>query len=347
MKNAVLRGEVQRLDYIDLAKGIGALLVVMDHIQYADITEGITKLINGFCMPMFFWISGYLYKKPSSYMAYAKRKARSLLIPWLSFGVFYLFISLLISGKNAFISGAIGLFFKVVRDVPIELALWFLPVLFFVCMAYSLIDLRISPNWVKYVIFLLITMVGCEWTKYFHYLPFGISTTLPCIGFFAFGAWFRKRIDEKMREFMSVHKALSVFVSLVCIIVAGYLIMLNDRISVRMGEYGIPVLSFTNAMLFTVSLDAILLYICKYCNCKPIMNTIINPLIWLGKASIIVMAVNHPMIYISLFILNALGWTTTYTPSIYLLHYLLTMVFIIIIIWIFKLTPLKRIVGWK
>ena len=49
----------KRLDYIDTAKGIGIILVVIyHHLLGADY---INNWISSFHMPLFFMITGYLY----------------------------------------------------------------------------------------------------------------------------------------------------------------------------------------------------------------------------------------------------------------------------------------------
>lgn len=53
----------KRIEYIDVFKGIGILLMVIGHIGYGNIVR---TLIYGYHMPMFFFISGYLYDKSKS-----------------------------------------------------------------------------------------------------------------------------------------------------------------------------------------------------------------------------------------------------------------------------------------
>lgn len=43
-------------------------------------------------MPLFFWISGYLYHKPTNILIYAARKVRTLLIPYFIVGLAYSFL---------------------------------------------------------------------------------------------------------------------------------------------------------------------------------------------------------------------------------------------------------------
>ena len=77
----------KRLDYLDMAKGVGIFLVVLGHIEY--IQEDTLKWISSFHMPLFFMVGGILAyvkreeKKP--FFTALAAKARGTLIPYVSF----------------------------------------------------------------------------------------------------------------------------------------------------------------------------------------------------------------------------------------------------------------------
>ena len=52
----------KRVPYVDIAKGIGIILVVMGHNDFALIAPFAHKLIYSFHMPMFFFMSGMFFK---------------------------------------------------------------------------------------------------------------------------------------------------------------------------------------------------------------------------------------------------------------------------------------------
>lgn len=61
-----------RYQYIDVIKGIGILLVVFQHClgggTLGSFLPGVQKAVAGFHMPLFFFISGFLYRlKDSKY----------------------------------------------------------------------------------------------------------------------------------------------------------------------------------------------------------------------------------------------------------------------------------------
>ena len=48
-----------RIDYLDIFKSFGIILMIMGHIGFGRKFD---FFIHAFHMPMFFWISGFLFK---------------------------------------------------------------------------------------------------------------------------------------------------------------------------------------------------------------------------------------------------------------------------------------------
>ena len=73
-----------RMDYIDIYRAFGIILMVMGHIGFGGKFD---KFIHAFHMPMFFFISGFFYKeKCLDIKKYAVDKAKKLLTPYFVFG---------------------------------------------------------------------------------------------------------------------------------------------------------------------------------------------------------------------------------------------------------------------
>ena len=71
---------INRIVEIDLLKGFGIVLMIMGHIGFGKAFD---TWIHSFHMPIFFVISGFLWKKRNiSFKDFFKRKASSLLIPY-------------------------------------------------------------------------------------------------------------------------------------------------------------------------------------------------------------------------------------------------------------------------
>lgn len=73
-----------RMDYIDIYRAFGIILMVMGHIGFGGKFD---KFIHAFHMPMFFFISVFFYKeKYIDIKKYAVDKAKKLLTPYFVFG---------------------------------------------------------------------------------------------------------------------------------------------------------------------------------------------------------------------------------------------------------------------
>lgn len=92
----------KRLDYLDMAKGLGMILVLIGHLQgdsiftFSPYIQPLCVYIFSFHMPMFFIISGILQairkdeQKP--YRDVAKARFRGIMIPYYWFSFFYMLV---------------------------------------------------------------------------------------------------------------------------------------------------------------------------------------------------------------------------------------------------------------
>ena len=76
---------MQRENWIDWAKAIGILLVVMGHSVYAS--GDVTSFIFVVHMPLFFWVSGYLFKPERTWREVSTSNVKSLIVPYVGFNI--------------------------------------------------------------------------------------------------------------------------------------------------------------------------------------------------------------------------------------------------------------------
>lgn len=77
---------MERLKWIDIAKGIGVLLVIAGHMHAMPTV--IKNFIYGFHMPLFFMLAGYCFKDKyleQSGEGYVLHKVRTILVPCLGY----------------------------------------------------------------------------------------------------------------------------------------------------------------------------------------------------------------------------------------------------------------------
>jgi len=121
----------RRIDYVDIAKGIGIILVVMGHNDFALISPFAHKLIYSFHMPMFFFMSGMFFKPDLPFGMYVRQRMNRVLKPFLFMILFIYLVS--ISFSNVGILEASRRLVKAMYGNGYYLdwvQLWFLPHLF-------------------------------------------------------------------------------------------------------------------------------------------------------------------------------------------------------------------------
>ncbi len=153
---------------IDQLKGFGILLILINH-TFDATNNYIYWFIQAFHVPLFFIISGYLYKK-RAIKETAQKKFYSLMIPYISFLIFYLTIDYfgcaLYLGifDNQHLLSAL-LYHNV---IPINGNIWFLFALFMCAIIYSIIDNYIKKDRVKDILIVSLAIICFIYTRFTH-----------------------------------------------------------------------------------------------------------------------------------------------------------------------------------
>ena len=278
--------ETKRLDEIDILKSIGIILMIMGHTGFGKIFD---YYIHSFHMPMFYIISGFLYKNSQlPFKDFLKKKSKSLLIPYIIFAFFHLiswYILCFIVGRDLSIVNLISIFTFNTDNMPISGALWFLTSLFFVDIIYYFIN-RINDKKFKLLTVVIISMIGCIIPRYFR-LPWALDTSLMGIGLYYIGHLYRK--NNKKGDNWPI--------SIICLVLGSILTFLNGYINVRQGLYSNIFLYYIVAALMTLGFYGFSRIICHF------NSLIINELKFIGKNSLVYVCLNQ----LFLLVLNKLG----------------------------------------
>lgn len=279
----------KRLDEIDILKSIGIILMIMGHIGFGGVFD---YYIHSFHMPMFFLISGFLYKRTDmSFGDFFRKKSKSLIIPYLFFSCFHYIIWIFIHiMKNPSGGGLLlplrSIIFINTDGMPIAGALWFLTALFFCECIYYFID-KIKVRNIKIVVIIIITLLGYIIPFYFR-LPFALDVSLIGIGLFEIGIIFKNKYSTRINH-------LNVFVMF---IIGSLLEFVNGYVNMREGTYSNILLFFIVSCLITYSL----FYFCSVINSK-FHNFMTEELKFIGRNSIVYVCLNQ----IVLLILNKIS----------------------------------------
>ena len=239
----------KRIEYIDIMKAIGMILVIIGHIN--NFNQDIKPYIYAFHMPLFFFIYGFTKnegnKKEVHFKDIFKKRFRTLIIPYFLWAFLYVGISI----KNILYI-AFGSHISL-KKIDGNSSLWYLPAFFlsviiFESIYYCLNIKKIEEKKCTYVY--IITMIVCIIIS--TILPnfsigylWGINVSFMGTAFMIIGFYHKKIIDkirliEKNKCFL--------FVSTLLCFLGTFLYKFNNIDYVLMAEniYG-------NVLLFIIS----------------------------------------------------------------------------------------------
>ena len=175
-----------RLVYLDIAKGIGIILVVWAH------AGGIFHdYIIQMHMPLFFLVSGLLYKNKKTLKDFTLGKITALYIPFVFWNLLAVIIHSIYS-KHLYYKSIILVLLTLTKDGQLFGATWFLAALLQVTIAYRLMDMLLSKikiverykALILLIFFILFGVVG-----FCINFPLYFSRTLVLSMFFSIGAF--------------------------------------------------------------------------------------------------------------------------------------------------------------
>lgn len=243
---------IGRDEKIDIYKGIGILCMMMGHIGFGGIID---HSIHAFHMPMFFFISGYLYKDNTTqpFKVWLKKKAGALLVPYLVFGIMHYMIWLFMqSYKQEPISlePLIRLFTINTTKLPIAGALWFLTALFFSNVMFYGLRKYIKGSRLQCVACIVIVAAGHLAVKFLPFrLPLALDAAMIGLGLFYIGYILKQNMEQKL-VYQLFH--LRLWQLLLWGGVIFVLIMLNEDINMRTGQYTYIALFWMNAVMASI-----------------------------------------------------------------------------------------------
>ena len=169
----------KRIEYIDIARGVGIILVVMGHNDFAStISPFFYHVIYSFHMPLFFFLSGFFLNISVPFVEYFKKRFNSLLKPYF-FTVFLIYFTTVAFGVTMSFQTALLRIVKFFYGAGYYLdwvQLWFLTNLFVVSLyAYLFLVVadRLHNRWLRWGLLLLTLWIGTLFLQTFY--PFTIS----------------------------------------------------------------------------------------------------------------------------------------------------------------------------
>ncbi len=330
-----------RIAWIDMAKGYGMFAVIIAHICSGPLHSWIYT----FHMPLFFFLSGYVFSNKDKFDVFIKKKAKSLLVPYFSLGIPMVVISLLLKlYQNNF---TVTVAKELVKNFIIQKrhwTLWYIACLFFLNIFFYLITKFAKKNISKAVIVGFMTFIGLLYYKSGgEPLPWNIDVCFTAVPFFFVG-FVLKQNSNKTEKLLS-KKSINVLLFIVSgflNVVFGYLNIKTTGKGLEMfySEYANPVFTYVSAFagVFAVVLFSRLFTL--------------NPIKFIGRNSLVYYAWHQTiMIPITQIAFEYFGFEhpTDISQPYYWIYKVIQLIIIIVVLTIATLiidkTKLKILLG--
>lgn len=311
-----------RLHWIDALKGIGIMLVVFAH---HSLPVALDTYIFSFHMPLFFFISGFLFdfeKYAGSAADFVKGRFKSLIVPYFCFALITcLFYFLLDTGfqpgvpnieffehitplENSILHGTYHILYASGPMISYNPPLWFLSCLFVTELLFYGLAKKYYRDPQKLVFWIVVSgIIGYLYSVYVLFrIPWNVDVALTAIVFYGAGNIFRKITEtekeskanlslkfdsEFIERFSRVEKYLPVIAILFSLLYLGYLLKFptDNKVNMNVLKYGGSFFSF---YFFAFSGIFAFVYLSKKIESSRVLE-------YYGRNSLVVLALHFPL----------------------------------------------------
>jgi fucose 4-O-acetylase-like acetyltransferase len=300
-----------RIGWLDMAKGYGIILVIFAHLDMRKLGDW----IYSFHIPLFFFLSGYVFNAKYDFKTILKKKCKSILIPYFSLGILLIAFWTL-DTYYLYDGGAIN--FPHYRDVFLNFlhslviqkrftTLWYIACLFFLNIVFYGLAKVFSDSKKLFLVTVCMLLAGL---RYYHlggsFLPWNIDVILPASVFFSGGYWLKSHYST-IREHIDRNKSIVLFAVLLVINIwfSFWGIKISgNKLDMFATSYGFPPLTIVAAF---AGIFCVLIF-SHWFECKSIK--------YIGSNSMVYFAWHQTMIMpIARFLLKKVGISSDLTTN--------------------------------
>ena len=235
----------KRIDWIDMAKGYGIIFSIYAHLGY----DLLTSWIYSFHMPLFFFISGYLFNDDVDFITLLKKKIKSLLVPYVCLGLPMICVYVIQYHVFSF-EGVIDLLLQLIFQQRF-LTLWYISVLFIIEFVFFFIRKLIKSEKLILFISLFVLLIGDIYLRT-NGIPmlWNIDVCFMAFPFFSIGYICKK--NKALDLLCSVkRKLLAAFFALLGSLILWFINMKNFGVCLDMYSniYGLLPITYACALL--------------------------------------------------------------------------------------------------
>jgi len=340
----------KRIEWLDMAKGWGILLIIFGHMGtfICPVTYYPHIVIYSFHIPLFFFLSGYLFSVGKGFGDFLKKKLRTIVLP-------YFFFAAVLLLYNMYEAKRLGKFtvpwlLENCRKILIQdryWTIWFLAAVFSMnLLMYLIVRLTRGKE-----LFVALAAVVCAagGLLYYHLggtaLPWDIDIAFASMPFFA-GGWLMCRHSDKIDSLLS-SKLRIIILFIPCIAITIVLGRLNFKLSHKAVD--ICACNYGNIPVFFIAAFAGILATVLFSRLFTLRF-----ISYVGRNSVIYFAL-HQIIVLpqTTVILTNLGYTIQGgdpAPKMllyWLIQFVLTLLILTAVSVVFNNTPLKYLIGRK
>lgn len=228
----------KRIQWVDIGKYICIMFVMLSHLESG--TRVLRTIYSPFFLTVFFFLAGYVYKKPNTFKDFIFKKVRGLIVPWFIFTNFNILLSSIISFK-ANRSLAKEILWNLVQIRPLGDGMWFVTALFVAFIPFYFFS-KIANEKILIVLSFVFAYSSSIYSMYMpiHIYPWG-NNSLPwhleymfyAMFWMVLGYCYKNNIEEKTEKY--IRWDVLVFITLIYLLMVFYISYSNGLTGILVG----------------------------------------------------------------------------------------------------------------
>lgn len=274
-RNKTKMNAKKRIDWVDVAKGIGMICVILSHVEEENFSNPYLKMpLYTFHMPLFFFLSGYLFSMKSSFKEFLVKKCQRILVPYFTLGGILILFDIYWHGRNPFHESWFNKKYAMSDLMQFltqkrYLTLWFIACLFWLSILFYVLVRFVEKEVVRAVIVIVLTIAAMFYYRFGGTsLYWNIDVCFTALPFFYVGFLCRKT-DIINKVLLESNRKILWFIGFVAIDVLcaiGNQMLTGEFLEMFWNHYAFPPFTYLGAFagIFAVILLA------NVCNCFPL-----------------------------------------------------------------------------
>ena len=238
----------KRIDWVDMAKGYGTIAVIFAHLAVGKIGVWLYT----FHVPLFFFLSGYVFNENLKFNDFISKKGKGILIPYFTLGLPMIAFTFLQYLRNGLLNKATVI--QLLKEFIFQerlWTLWFIACLFFVNIFFYFVCKFTKSDLLKFAFSVVLVCIGIYYYRCGGQpLPWNIDVCFTATIFFCGGYLLKKH--GKYFDYIKDKRAFAVllfFLLGIANVVFGYLTHKISGNGMEMFDstYGFPPFTFISA----------------------------------------------------------------------------------------------------